>query len=81
MNMETAYVFLNCEPGYEETIIKDLKRIDSISEVCGIYGEYDIIAKVENSERDELRKIIVWNIRKLEHVRSTLTLMKIQGQD
>ena len=79
--METAYVFLNCDPGYEETIIKDLKRIDSISEVCGIYGEYDIIPKVENSERDELRKIIVWNIRKLEHVRSTLTLMKIQGQD
>jgi DNA-binding Lrp family transcriptional regulator len=79
--METAYVFLNCDPGYEETIIKDLKRIDSISEVCGLYGEYDIIAKVENSERDKLRKIIMWNIRKLQHVRSTLTLMKIQGQD
>ena len=81
MNMKTAYVFLNCDPGYEETIIKDLKRIDSISEVCGIYGAYDIIAKVEHSEIDKLRKIIMWNIRKLEHVRSTLTLMVTQGQN
>ncbi len=78
--METAYVFLICDLGYEETIIKDLKRIDSISEVCGLYGEYDIIAKVEHSEIDKLSKIIMWNIRKLKHVRSTLTLMKIEGK-
>jgi len=81
MNMETAYVFLICDLGYEETIIKDLKRIDSISEVCGTYGAYDIVAKVEHSEIEKLRKIIMWNIRKLEHVRSTLTLMVIQGQN
>jgi len=81
MNMETAYIFLNCDPGYEETIIKDLKHIDSISEVCGIYGKYDIFAKIGNCETDKLRKIIVMNIRKLEHVRSTLTLMLIQGQN
>ncbi len=79
--METAYVLVNCDPGYEETIIKDLKCIDSISEVCGIYGAYDIIAKVENSERDKLRETIIWNIRKLEHVRSTLSLMTIPEQD
>jgi len=79
--METAYVLLNCDLGYEETVIKDLKHIDSVSEVSGTYGAYDIIAKVENSERDKLRETIIWNIRKLEHVRSTLTLMGIQGQN
>jgi len=79
--METAYVLLNCDLGHEETIIDDLKHIDSVSEVSGTYGAYDIIAKVENSEREKLRDIIVWKIRKLEHVRSTLTLMGIQGQN
>ena len=79
--METAYVLLNCDLGYEETIIEDLKHIDSVSEVSGTYGAYDIIVKVENSERDKLREIIMWNIRKLEHIRSTLTLMRIQGQN
>ncbi len=79
--METAYVFINCDLGFEETVIKDLKRIDSISEVSGTYGVYDIVAKVEHSERDKLRKIIMWNIRKLEHIRSTLTLMTIPEQN
>ncbi len=79
--METAYVLLNCDLGSEVAIIEDLKHIDSISEVSGTFGAYDIIAKVENSERDKLRETIMWKIRKLEHVHSTLTLMGIQGQN
>ncbi len=79
--MEIAYVLITCDLGYEEAVIEDLKHIDSVKEVHGTFGVYDIIAKVENSERDKLRETIVWNIRKLEHVRSTLTLMGIQGQN
>ena len=79
--METAYVLVNCDLGSEEGIIEDLKHIDSVKEVHGTFGAYDIIAKIENPERDKLREIIIWNIRKLEHVRSTLTLMGIQGQN
>jgi len=79
--METAYVLLNCDLGYEEAVIEDLEHIDSVKEVHGVYGAYDIIAKVKNSEREKLRETIMWKIRKLEHVRSTLTLMGIQGQN
>ena len=79
--MEIAYVLLNCDLGYEEAVIEDLDHIDSVKEVQGVYGAYDIIAKVENSEREKLRETIMWKIRKLEHVRSTLTLMRIQGQN
>ena len=79
--MEIAYVLLNCDLGYEEAVIEDLEHIDSVKEVQGVYGAYDIIAKVKNSEREKLRETIMWKIRKLEHVRSTLTLMGIQGQN
>ncbi|MEK0340195.1 MAG: Lrp/AsnC ligand binding domain-containing protein [Nitrosopumilus sp.] len=79
--METAYVLVNCDLGSEDAIIEDLKHIESVREVHGTFGAYDIIAKVENSDREKLRETIIWNIRKLEHVRSTLTLMGIQGQD
>ena len=79
--METAYVLITCDLGTEEAVIEDLKHIDSVKEVSGTFGAYDIIAKVENSEREKLRETIIWNIRKLEHVRSTLTLMGIQGQN
>ncbi|MEK0338581.1 MAG: Lrp/AsnC ligand binding domain-containing protein [Nitrosopumilus sp.] len=79
--MEIAYVLLNCDLGYEEATIENLEHIDSVKEVHGVYGVYDIIVKVENSEIGKLREVIMWNIRKLEHVRSTLTLMGIQGQN
>ena len=79
--MEIAYVLLNCDLGFEETVIENLEHIDSVKEVSGVYGAYDIIVKVENSEIGKLREAIMWKIRKLEHVRSTLTLMVIQGQN
>ena len=79
--METAYVLLTCDLGTEERIIEDLKHIDSVKEVSGTFGAYDIIAKVENQDREKLREIITWGIRKLTHVRSTLTLMGIPEQD
>ena len=79
--METAYVLISCDLGYEVTLIEDLKHIDSVKEVQGTFGAYDIITKVENQERDKIRETIIWNIRKLEHVRSTLTLMVIPEQN
>ena len=79
--METAYVLVNCDLGTEEGIIEDLKHIDSVKEVSGTFGAYDIITKIENPDKEKLREVIMWNIRKIEHVRSTLTLMGIQGQN
>ena len=49
--METAYVLVNCDLGSEDDIIEDLKHMDSVKEVSGTFGAYDIIAKIENSER------------------------------
>ncbi len=79
--METAYVLVNCDLGSEEGIIEKLKHIDSVKEISGTFGAYDIIAKVENPDKEKLRDTITWNIRKIAHVRSTLTLMGISGQN
>ena len=78
--MQIAYVLINCELGKEETILDSLKHMKPIKEVHGTFGAYDIIAKIENSSRDKIRETITSNIRKLQHVRSTLTLMGIEGQ-
>ena len=78
--MAIAYVLINCELGSEETIIQQLKSIDDVSEVHGTFGAYDILAKIESSTIEILREIITWKIRKIEQIRSTLTLMGIEGQ-
>ena len=78
--MATAYILINCELGSEELIIQQLKNIDDISEVSGTFGAYDILAKIESPTVETLREIITWNIRKIDQIRSTLTLMGIEGQ-
>ena len=78
--MATAYVLINCELGYEESIIQELKNLDGVIEVHGTFGAYDILAKIESTTVDVLRETITWKIRKIDQIRSTLTLMGIEGQ-
>lgn len=78
--MATAYVLINCELGSEEAIIQQLKGLDGVKEVHGTFGAYDILAKIESDTVEKLRETITWKIRKIEKIRSTLTLMGIEGQ-
>jgi len=78
--MATAYVLINCELGSEEVIIQLLKGIETVKEVHGIFGAYDIIAKVESDTVVKLRETITWKIRQIGKIHSTLTLMEIEGQ-
>ena len=78
--MAIAYVLINCDLGYEEQIIEELKHISDVKEVNGVFGAYDILAKVESDQISTLRETIMSKIRKIRHVRSTLTLMGIEDQ-
>jgi len=78
--MATAYILINCELGSEESIIQQLNNIDGVSEVHGTCGAYDILVKIESPTVEALREIITWKIRKIAQIRSTLTLMGIEGQ-
>jgi DNA-binding Lrp family transcriptional regulator len=78
--MAEAYILINCEIGSEEEVITALKNIDTIKEVHGTFGAYDILAKIESPQVEDLRETITWKIRKIDKIRSTLTLMGIEGQ-
>jgi len=79
--MGFAFVLINCDLGYEEDIISQLKTIDGVKDVHGTFGAYDILAKVESDDVDKLRDTVTLKIRKLDRIRSTLTLMVISSQE
>jgi len=79
--MVTAYVLINCDLGYDAEIIDELKQFEGVKELHGVYGAYDILVKVESANEKNLRETITWKIRKLNSIRSTLTLMVTEGQD
>ncbi len=79
--MAIAYVLINCDLDYEEQVIEELKHLSDVKEVHGTFGAYDMVAKVESDQITTLRETITWKIRKIDRVRSTLTLMAIEDQD
>jgi len=78
--MAMAYVLISCDLGCEEAIVDELKQLANVKEAHGILGAYDILTKIESDSVENLRDTITWKIRKLNRVRSTLTLMAIEGQ-
>ena len=76
--MATAYVLINCNMGSEGSVINDLKSITGVRSVYGVFGAYDIIVDVQTPTIDKLREAITMKIRRLEGVRTTLTLMAIE---
>lgn len=76
--MPTAYVLINADLGAEEELVKELKNIEYVTEVYVVYGVYDIVTKVEASQMEVVKETITWKIRRLEKVRSTLTMIVVE---
>ena len=78
--MAKAYVLINCDLGSEDDIIRDIRKLEYVKDVTGTFGAYDIVARVEAETPEQLREVITWKIRKMNKIRSTLTLMEVEGQ-
>ena len=77
--MPLAFVLVNAEVGSEDEVVEELRKVANVKESYAVYGVYDIVAKVEAESMDKLKEIITWKIRRLDKVRSTLTMLVIEG--
>lgn len=75
--MATAFVLIIAEIGAEREVLKGLKEIPEVKEAHMVYGVYDIIARIQTETMQELKDIISWKIRRLDKVRSTLTMIVV----
>ena len=84
--MPISYVLINSNLGTDVEIIAKIKEMmanqnDVKLEIHGVYGVYDIIVKLSSDDNTKLRSIVTSDIRKIENVQSTLTMMVIQQQE
>ena len=75
--MTTAFVLLNVSLGTEGSVISKLTEVDGVRQAWQIYGIFDIIAKIEAEDAANVRAILQERIRRLDNIRSTLTLMAV----
>jgi DNA-binding Lrp family transcriptional regulator len=74
-----AFVLINAEIGSEEEILNELSKVEGVQEAYVVYGVYDVVAKVKADTMDKLKDVVTWHIRRLTKVRSTLTMIVIEG--
>ena len=77
--MPMAFVLINTEIGSENEVLVGLKKIDAVKEAYMVYGVYDIVAIVEADTMDKLKETVTYHVRRLDKVRSTLTMIVIEG--
>ena len=76
--MPMAFVLINTEIGSESEVLAALKKIDAVDEAYMVYGVYDVVAKAKANTMDKLKEIVTWQVRRLDKVRSTLTMIVIE---
>ena len=86
MVLPISYVLINSNLGTDVEIIKKIKEMianqnDVKLEIQGVYGVYDILLKLSSDDSKKLRSIVTNDIRKIENVQSTLTMMVIEQQE
>ncbi|KAG2477509.1 MAG: Transcriptional regulator, AsnC family [Nitrosopumilales archaeon] len=79
--MAIAYVLVSCDLGFDAEIVHEIKQVEDVKEVQGVFGAYDILVKLESANAEILKDTIIWKIRKLNRVRSTLTLMTAEAYE
>jgi len=81
-----SYVLINSNLGTDVEIIEKIKEMmlaqdDVKLEIQGVYGVYDIIIKLSSDNNEKLKSIVTNDIRKIENVQSTLTMLVIEQQE
>lgn len=79
LSLPIAFVLINTEIGAEEEVLSELKKVNEVKEAYVVYGVYDIIARIQADTMEKLKEIVSWKIRRLDKVRSTLTMLVIES--
>ncbi|RLI30355.1 Lrp/AsnC family transcriptional regulator [Candidatus Bathyarchaeota archaeon] len=72
--MVIIYVLVVTEVGKENEIAKELSKIKGVTEAKTVYGEFDVVARIEAENLKEVDEIIT-TVRKVSGIIRTVTLI------
>ena len=74
--MTIAYVLIKSDLGAEQKVIEQLEKLEQVVRIDRTFGDYDMVVKMESENIEKIRETIARNIKKIDKIRSTLTLVK-----
>ncbi|NOR17008.1 Lrp/AsnC family transcriptional regulator [candidate division WOR-3 bacterium] len=72
--MAIGFVLINTVPAHEHEVYNKLSKVPEVVEIQSLFGEFDIIAKIEADDFASLGNIVVNKIRTIEWIIDTKTL-------
>lgn len=79
--MIEAYVLLRVKPGLDRSVFSEVKKLEQVNDMDTVYGEYDLLVKVQVETMEDLDSFIFDTIRVVEGVEKSTTLITIKPPD
>lgn len=76
--MSTGVVLVKVERLKEKFVYDEIKNIKEVKDIHNLLGLYDIYAKIECKDHEELSKIVIKKIQRIEGVVETKTLPAVE---
>ena len=72
--MTTAIILVNSDPGKDQKVAKELKKIKGVEEVCLVSGLYEVVATVRGESSEEILQTVYQKVRTIAGVRDSHTM-------
>jgi DNA-binding Lrp family transcriptional regulator len=69
----TAYILIQTEVGKAAQVAKDIVEITGVQQAEDVTGPYDVIARAEARNLDELGRLVVARVQLVDGITRTLT--------
>lgn len=76
--MIEAYVLLRVKPGMDRSVFQTVKKLKQVKDMETVYGEYDLLMKIQVKTMDDLDAFIFDAVRAIQGVERTTTLITIE---
>jgi len=76
--MIEAYVLLRVKPGMDRSVFQTAKKLEHVKDMETVYGEYDLLMKIQVEAMEDLDAFIFDSVRTLRGVERTTTLIVIE---
>jgi len=73
--MVEAYILIKVKVGAERKVHDKLQSLKEIKDINELYGEWDIIAKIEVATIEDLDGLITEKIRDIDDIKLTSTMI------
>lgn len=79
--MVSGFVLIRVDAGKEREVYNGLNNMKEVKGIQMVFGHYDIIARLESNDLNELSEIVLERIRNIEGVSTTTTLIASEGEE